>query len=314
MSPDLQRTGRRTVLKSLAAASTLLSSGIAAGDGDGSSVSLGDFESGLNGWTTDGGVELSRVSSREYGGVVEHGDYALRVDPRGDAAPMITNQRRTQAVDLVKRPYLLANVVAEPASDEFRDLKFRFRLWHSRAGGHSEDSSKGGGNSGGSRGSRGNGGGGSGSNAPVETSDPLSVTPLLTETLYWDLSQFSETARRNATRLEVFWHRSGEQPTNGPRGRDRGTAPGSVFLDRVRVVENPTRLSSNALDAHGRKLRLRHGPVTDLVLEETSADSESGHFVFSDGATVDVRVKRVGQGQFELTLGETTYKLGGGWE
>jgi hypothetical protein len=96
-------------------------------------VVLGDFESGLDGWKTNGGNRLSRVSVEDRPAAVTSGEYALDVTVTGDPYPMIENKSRVKRADFVGHPYLVADVAPSQVSDTASEVTFQFRYHHNAA-------------------------------------------------------------------------------------------------------------------------------------------------------------------------------------
>lgn len=111
---ELESVRRRSLLQYTALAGRLgvLPTGTAVGRRSGQSsvgtneVVLGDFEDGLDGWTTTGTNELDRVTDDELPMGVVSGRHALVVEVDGDAHPMIENRRRVEAADFEARDTL----------------------------------------------------------------------------------------------------------------------------------------------------------------------------------------------------------------
>jgi hypothetical protein len=88
----------------------------------GNVVRLGDFESGFEGWTTNGQATLERVSNEIAPAVVTRGEHALRVGAADEPVPVI--RRSLQDVDLIDHPYIYADIHVGNVPDTERSVEF----------------------------------------------------------------------------------------------------------------------------------------------------------------------------------------------
>jgi len=159
-------------------------------DNSNSDVLLGDFESGLDGWTTNGGNQLSRLSD-SIG--VANGESCLRVDINGDLYPEIENNNARDA-DFLNNPHLQMYVVSIARNTD-SDLKFKFRLHYtpsdqsngnpSAGSGNQQGSSRGGASNGNGSGSQGNQSSDTG-NPHVVESDLKTLPQITTTRIQWN--------------------------------------------------------------------------------------------------------------------------------
>lgn len=294
---------RRDVLGGLALAG-LSSTGLAlpASANRGETTVLGDFEDGTEGWTTDGGNSLSTVSRSEQRLGVTHGSRALEVHVNGDGFPAIHNRRAIGRADLVEYPYLIADVTPGTDANVDSALSFQFRLHHSHGGDETG----------------GNGKRGSTSNekpALVEASREVTAGAPFTDSLTWDLTELDEEVRRKAKRLEIRWHPLRYPPEGGARGNQRNVDyRGSVYVDWVRLSDNPTDVAARQYHQRWQSLEAEHGRYVDTEIEERTDDGESGAFVFEDGTRVAYELVVLGEHKYRLTVDSESFQLGTGWE
>lgn len=95
----------------------------------GEAAVLGDFESGLDGWSTNGGNTLERISEEDIPAGIRSGSHGLSVEIDGDAYPMIENKQRVAGADFLEFPHLSMHVLGATADTE-SDLMFQFRIHH----------------------------------------------------------------------------------------------------------------------------------------------------------------------------------------
>lgn len=304
---ETRTTNRRRVLQlaTLAGGLGMVPSGTAAsGTPNGSAsrrstdgVVLGDFESDLDGWTTTGGIDLTRVNEAAFPAGVTNGDYGLVVEVNGDAYPMIENSRRVRNADFVNNPYLRMDVftVVEETDSE---LVFTFRLHHTAGGG------------------RGGSGGGSSQSkdVQVEESGEKTVTQLRPQTVQWDLTEVSDAALRTAKRLEIVWYLADHEPADGHRGKSNGEFEyrGMVVFDDIRLAASPQISESDLITRKKVELHRDHGMVVDRVIEQWSADSGRGTLVFADGYEAAYRFEQFDDGGSRYTLDGETFELESG--
>lgn len=290
---------------------------------------LGDFEGSLDNWRTNGGNTLKQQSSDEWNRPVTNGEGVLKVHASGDPYPMVYNRKRVRAADLIETPYLLADVTVGQFENDSTDLAFNFR-YHRLAGedaNHGSNSTSGKGGSGGGNnggvGASGSSNGGSANDKPGQSQSPLVaasetmvVPQYVKTTLTWDLSDLAKMKRDESDRIDLAWHAAGEEPKTGPSGRGPGTPlNGSVYLDNIRLVDSITELSERAMARKLTRLKARHGTL-EYRNERSDVESltERGRFVFNDGTEVGVEFSAETVNKWHYSIGEETYRLGGGWE
>lgn len=294
----IQGTGAGTLLSTLPVRALAKNS-------DATTTSISTFEDGIEGWRTNGGNDLGRVSAESFGGVVE-GSYGLAVLTQRDAYPMIENTDRVPEADFVSAPYLVADALPAVA-DSGSNVTFQFRLHHKPTEGNGK------GKSGGEK-RNGNGRNKDPGRPRVVSSPPIGIPQYRKSQLSWDLSNVSEDVRANATRLELRWHLGEETPERGPRGNQHDyDYQGYTVFDSFRLTDDPTKVSTKALSQTMTNMRLEHGVLTSTEVNEERAGYESGVFRFSDGTTIDYRFEQIGEEKYKYTIGDTEYKLGGGW-
>lgn len=268
-------------------------------------TSLGDFESGLDGWKTNGGVKLSRVEYEDRPYAIESGDHALEVSANGDPYPMIANRRRVRKADFVDNPYLLGHVTVGELTDELESITFKLRYHHGAA---PADGSGGGKNQDG----KGSGNGSTQKSALVEEKE-VTVPSLTKSLIQWDMSSLAEEKRSDPKRLEIAWY-AGDEPKTGPRGRGPGEGlTGAVVFDAIRVTDSVQLLNIASFGNHIRDLKRQHGTFEYETVEYFEG-GEEGKLVFTDGTEVPVRWEDRGSDRELYTVGDTTFKLGGGWD
>jgi len=272
---------------------------------------IGDFESGLEGWQTNGGVTLARISATERPAVVENGDYALEVNAEGDAYPVIENRRKFDDQSLVDTPFLIGRISTTFRAD-YETLTVVLR-YHHRATPPSNN-----GNGRGSSGNNGNGRGSSGNNGngergPLVEENTITVPLGARSGLWWDLSDLSTEKLETPERLEIGWYIGNSPPQTGPRGKQpQGPDPGPVYVDALRMTDSIDSVDRVALVNQIDSLRLQHG---DYIYEarEFLEDGERGVFVFSDGTEIPVVWEDLGSDRERYTVDGETYQFGGGW-
>ncbi len=282
---------RRTLLKGSGAIAGASVVPIEVGAQTAEVVRIGDFEDGLDGWKTDGGVSIDRVSADERPRAVTHGNHALRVDAGGDPRPRLRKQLRKQ--DLGDRHFLAFDVWTENAPDVdavAEEVTFEVTLRYDR------------GASGGGRGRGGTGG------PPVVTR---------TETVPFgyggpvvaDLSDAADGALERPTRVELAIG----DGTSASKAAGRGPADplgAVVFLDDVRFTGDPGTVTAARLSRQVSNLLADHGPFT-YDGESFTGTAETGSLNFADGTVVPVRLAFVGDGTFTLDVGDETYEFEG---
>lgn len=310
------RLTRRTLTKSIAGlgVATALAPGAAATAATSDNIILGEFEDGLDDWRTNGGVQLSRVSSTEEPTAVEHGKYGLAVSSNGDTYPVIENKKRLKGTNLVDIPYLLGRIRTSLVPDHTK-LTVLLR-YHHRA-----TPANGAGGRGNARG-RGNGASGNGKGPkhspgkkPVLVEEKQLTIPLASRSaFFWDLSGLSDEKLETPQRLEIGWFVGDSVPRRGPRGNQHdGPDPKTVYLDSIRWTSSRDFVDRAALMNYMDQLVLQHG---DYRYESRGFfdGGERGVFIFTDGTEIDSRWKDLGSDKERYTIGERVFKLGGGWE
>lgn len=279
--PASDRNGRgatrRGVLSAVAgggAASVLASFGL--DPADATDTLLGDFESDLDGWRAEGDLELSRVGRDARPDGVTRGRRALAVTAAGESAPTVS--RAISAVDLASSPHFVAAVAPGPVEGTDAPVAFRFRL----------------------RESDGLVGGGS----VLAESPPVTVRQAMPGQVYWDASDVATSALDAAARLELRWH---------PVGAADRPYHGTVTVDAVRASSLVDPVGSARFAARLGELQFEHGPYERTELDERSDTTETGRFVFADGATEPYRFDALDDDRFRATLAGTEARFGGGW-
>ena len=307
MSNDEQITShsRRNVLKSVPAAGATLAFGdLAIGQefeaGEDDSVFLGEFSTGLDGWTTTGGNDLTRVDEDEIPVAVHVGTHALAVEVNGDAHPMIENKARVSQADFVEHPYLLTNVLGY-AEETDSDMVFTFRLHHTATP---------------TGGQGGRGGRSGGKNVLVEESDEQTVAQLDPSVLRWDLTDVDEEILETANRLEIVWYLEDHPPDGNHRGRERGDFEyrGLVAFDDIRLTDDVAGAEASASQDKRNSLHRSHGMLVERTFEERTEMVEHGTFIFADGTEVPYSFEVLSEGRFRYTIDGETFDLGGGDE
>lgn len=299
-----QRTGvdkfaRRCFLQAASAvsiASLLPRRGRGAPTGD--ITLLGGFESDLEGWQTNGGNELERISDDEFAGSATQGSHALAVGTDGDAYPMIENKKRIRRADFDDSPFLMADVVPVVA-DTDSDIVFTFRYHHADAPPDSKGNTQ------------------SRQEKPtlVEESPEIRVPQFLQSQIHWDMSELDESTRSKPRRLEIAWYPVDHPPVGGPRGGGSGAFDyrGYTLFDNIHLSDVPTDLSRGALQDKLRQLRLDRGRIVKVETDELSKTFESGRFLFGDGESVPYQFEVSESDQFKYAIDGETFELGGGW-
>lgn len=260
-------------------------------------VQLGDFETGLDGWTTNGGNELTRITKDQIPSGVVSGEHGLAVEINGDLFPMIENKKRIKDADFLKNPHLQMHVIAI-AEETDSDLMFQFRLHHTPS------------NRGGAPGKGGKGGSSGSKDVNVEESDLKTVPQLTSRTVQWDMSGLPDDVLGTAKRLEIVWFLEDHEPQDGHRGRANGDFDyqGHVVFDDIRLAE------SNPISETGKAQRIQmdlhreHGMIVDQIREEMTKDLERGTFVFADGTEIPYEAKILDNGQVRYTIDGKTHE------
>lgn len=306
MSNSLRQQTRRNLLASIsgtgaAAIITGLLPQTATANEERNITVLGSFESGKDGWQTNGRNELERIEKRERPAAVVEGSHGLMTIVNGDSYPMIENKKRVLQADIVTHPYLFASVTPSDVSDTDSKVSFKFRLNHSTGTT----------NSGGS-GSQGNT---RSKSANVVESEPTEVRPLSRSLLTWDLSEIDNAKLKKAKRLEIIWYPTDFPPSGSSRGHGKDLDyRGDVVFDDIHLSDSRTQLSSVKLARDFQDLQFEHGQYQDTDITFRDETYESGKFVFASGAKVKYAFEELDSGRFEITIGNNTYQIGEGWE
>lgn len=297
--------GRRDVCKAMGAtiAGSLLPVSVASASGD--ATVLGDFEESFDGWKTNGGNSLDRVTAERWDRPVTSGSHALEVRSNGDPYPLVFNTDRASEADFWSNQYMLADVTVGGLEDGVGALAFTMRYHHSAGKGGGKGGDSPGGNP-----------PGQGRSPNVEVFDPIPVPEGVQATLHWDLSELSEGVRRAPKRVGIAWHAQGTEPNKGPSGRGPGEAlTGSVFLDNVRLSADLTEFNRSAIEQHMLSLQDDYGSYTYTIADfDSEALVENGVLEFYDGTEIPTEFTIHGDQQFEYTIDDTSYRLGGGWQ
>lgn len=259
-------------------------------------VVLGDFESGLAGWTAPDGTDLERVTEADVPSGVVSGDHGLSVTVGGDAPGLIANERRTKVADFPNNPHLGLHVLAAPLWTDSA-VEFRFRLHHAAPDATRSAS-----------------GGSSRHDGTVVESAPKTIPELRPNRLQWDLSGLPDDVLEAATRLEIVWDVAEEdvdRPTAPEKGPDFRWL---VTFDDVRLDESPPLSESRRLQQKRTNLNRQHGMVVERDIEEWREGYERGTLKYADGTEVQYSFEVVGEDQFRHTLDNETFRTGDGWE
>ena len=306
---------RRSVLQFTALAGGLgvFPSGVSAEPGnrrpETDEVVLGDFEDGLDGWRTNGGNELERVSEDEFPAAVVSGQHGLVVEVNGDMHPMIENKKRVKQSDLLNHPYLGMHVMALAEGTD-SDLVFTFRLHHT-----ANDSGNGKGGNGSSRGTGSNGNKSSGSkDVQVEESEPKEVLQLRPRTVQWDMTDLSDEVLRTAKRLEIVWYLEDHEPDGGHRGNSKGDFDyqGLVAFDDIRLSETAPVSEAKKKQQKRMALHRKHGMIVTRNFEERREGFERGTLIYADGTEVPYEYESLDGTGYRYTIDGERFEVDGG--
>lgn len=263
-------------------------------------IQISDFESGTDGWKTDGGNELSQISSDQYPVGVANGDHALSVDVRGDTFPAIRKDAGIQNVDFRTHPYLHAHVVGLANGSE-SDLAFKLRLHHkpSRGTGGKDTKSNG-------KKSTGNGKG-RGTTQHVVELGPKTLSQLRPTEFQWNLTDVSDEKLASIRRVEIAWYLADHPPDRGPRGRNKDTVEfeGLLLFDDVRAFQTDTVSDEQKQVQKKRALHRAHGKIVDREVTEITESVEKGTFTYADGTTIAYEYETLATGYQYTIAGET---------
>lgn len=313
--PKIQSTDRRGLLKALGATSVWASfpkdfAGVASATESGETELLGGFESGYDGWKTNGGNEFHLVDENSFAPGVTQGTQALGVHISGDPFPHVW-KTDVRNVDFRAHPYLVGSVIAT-TFDNDANVVFKLRYYYGQTGGEKggeEDDEK--------SGKQQDGGDSGPAGKPnVVESPEIQVEQLTPSTLYWDMSELSDDTLDDPTRLEIAWYPADHPPETGANGRGSASSydyRGGVVFDNIRVTSNPTEGAADAMKRTFDRLQSTHGPFEEAVTEQVEASEEHGYALFSDGTRISYTFEDRGDHKFVYTLDGDSFKLGGGW-
>lgn len=303
-SPDKNQridATRRLMMKSVAGLgiAAAIPSTVAA---DATSHSMGTFENGLDGWRTNGRVELSRVSRSNKPRAVERGSHALSVSAEGDGFPVIRNEAAVAGQSFVDSPYLQGRILTG-LTDTHSKITLVLRYHHGATPAGKQS-----------------GGNGKGSKKGVSNQKPVLVEERTTtitvpgrSAFGWDLSDLSDEKLSTPRRIELAWFAGEDPPERGPNGtQPHTTPPADVYLDAIRMTGNRDALSRTQVIGHLDDLVRTHGGY-QYEAREFFENGEVGVFAFNDGTEVPVEWEELGEEKERYTIGERTFKLGGDW-
>lgn len=294
-------------LSSMTVAAPLLSRSAEGANSTDSTTLLGGFETDLNGWQTNGGNELVRVTDEQFSGAVTQGSRGLAVDTDGDPFPMIENKTRVRKADFVDAPYLAADVLPVVEGIE-SDVIFQFRYHH----GDTPASTNGG-----KKNENGNDDSNNGNGEKpvlVVESPKRRVRQFSGSRIYWDMTGIDEAKRAEPHRLELMWYPADHPPNHGPRGRGSGfDYKGITLIDHIHLSSDPSDIDGPALSNTLRDLRMKHGALVAVETETLTDDAETGQFVYTDGFEIAYAFRIVTPDKFIYTVGNDEFKLGSGW-
>lgn len=267
-------------------------------------VKLGDFETDMDDWKTNGGNKLERISQDKYPVGVSSGEYALSVNMKGDLFPVIWRDKGIKNIDFLEYPYIRAHVVTL-AENTDSDILAQFRVHHKPTKGK-KDSSNGKNGKNTARASENN----------VTKSDLIEVPQITPEEIQWDMSELSDDIRKSVRRVEMVWYLEDHEPEGGPHGHLKGDFDyqGLILFDDIRLLRSVSNTDQRELRRKKRHLHRAHGMIIDRTFEQRSVGLESGTFVFSDGFSVEYTYETVSDQQFKYSLNGETFKIGGGWQ
>ncbi|EMA54544.1 hypothetical protein [Halococcus salifodinae] len=294
--------GRRTFLAgtSSLAALPFIPVGVSSAKPTGNLTVLGDFESGLDGWKTNGGNELARFSTEEFPAAVIHETHALRVGIDGDPFPMIENKKRVKQADFADSPYLSA-AVSPTITDSDSDVVCKFRYHHNDAPPDSDKTA----NAGKGRQKK---------PVLVEESPEITVPQMVPTRLYWDMSGLPEDELSSPKRLELVWYPADHPPAGGPRGRGPSGPfkyEGSMLIDDIRLSDSAADLAADAIPTKMQTYQLEHGVLTETVANEYEDGLEEGDLTFLDGTNIPYTFE-ITDDEKRFTIDDETFVVGGG--
>lgn len=252
---------------------------------------IGSFETGLDGWTTNGDNQLSRVSKSDMPTSVVEGKHSLQVEINDDLFPLIQNETRVQNADFVSYPFFSMHVLSMAEGSESA-LAFRFRLHHS-SGSSTKD--------------------GSGDKPlPVEESELKLVPQLRSRRVGWDMSDLPDDVLASAQKLEIAWYLEDRGPITGPPGRSDGDYNGIAVFDDIHLSNSQTADAPKQLHDKKMNLHTKHGMIVNRVIDEQTEKLETGTYEFADGSVVPYELKILADGSIEYTIDGDQIGFGGG--
>lgn len=250
---------------------------------------LGDFESGLDDWRTNGRTDLERIGIEERPAAISSGQFGLECTVNGDAYPMISNSKRAMDANWVDSPYLLATVSAEPPANIESTITFRFRLHVDEKGGRGAQNGE-----------------------TTITSEKMEVPLFLPTQLSWNLDDVDDRTLERVKRLDIAWYPTGSPPETTPEGETRGpTYNGEVVFDNIRLVRDRGALSAAQYSKLWNDLRAAHGIYVKTIIEEAGEGYEAGEYVFDDGTHVPFEFEVASSDEFVLTISGQEFVFGG---
>lgn len=303
------RPSRRNVLQTLGLASTGLvlqegGVGTATAEPSDSTTLLGGFESGADGWKTNGGNDLHVVHRDSFPVGITQGEQGLGFRVDGDPYPILW-KTDIESVDFENNPYLTADVLASSHEND-APVIFQFRYHYTpseRSGSSGEGRNK-------QRGSNSSG------RPQLATSEEIRIHQMDTATLYWDMSELSQDALASPNRLDIVWYPADNPPNTKPDGRGSESAyeyEGAVIFDNISLHGEPAVVGSVGVRQTINDLEERFGPIDRLLTETIDDDVETGDIEFADGTVVPYQFEFVGDGKAIYTIDDESFKLGGGW-
>lgn len=317
-----RRQSRRSILKGIGAASTATALGGAlpaavASSPERNRTVLGNFEDDLDGWTTNGGNELHRVQREERPFAVSRGSYGLNVDVQDDPYPVIENKAAVKRADFVGNPYSLATVTPSRVGDTRSTLTFKFRLHYSATGRDQGAKGKAGNEKKGSGNNAGNDAGQSSGKKPVlvKESEEMVVRPHVQRTLTWDMSGIGRKKLANAKRLEIGWYPTDHPPERGPRGKGPGYEyRGHALFDDIHITDDIAAISAREIAGQWEDYEQSHGRYEETVITSSTAEKETGKFVFTDGTEIAFSFVDEAEDRSVFEIDGESYRLGRGWK
>lgn len=272
---------RRSVLRGLGVAGvagpglTAVSGGAVA-----TGTVIGDFETGLDGWTTSGGNDLARVDRSAESAPVTRGESALAVTSADDPQPAIGKE--IQTLDLTETPYLYADVLPESVAGTDSLVTFRFRYYSEVAD-------------------------------EVIESPEISVRQRYGIRLVWDTSGLDERVRAAPTQLELAWYPADYPPKTGPRGRGPGfDYQGTTYVDNVRAGDDDERVELGRWRLKRRELRRERGFRANKTVDTLTDTVQEGIVTYTDGTELPYRGEILDDGTLELTIDGERFEFRGG--